>query len=186
MTMPTTATTSFDSDPEESKVIAALKHHRRLELILSKDVGPRHEQGLATDGDLQDACSEIAASEKDLFELAKLLLEFDPQAIDEVYPPNEKMVNDPPRSKGGNLHESKAEARPQSKANKLPAESNSSRGPGPKATASGFDKRDWRDFKTSEGILDWDELKAFHKATPSGREKGCDPVHSQSRECAGH
>jgi hypothetical protein len=41
----TTATTtaSIRSDPEASKVIAALKRHRKLESILQDDVGPRHE-----------------------------------------------------------------------------------------------------------------------------------------------
>jgi 5-methylcytosine-specific restriction endonuclease McrA len=140
-----TTTTSIESDPEASEVMAALKHHRTLESILSDDVGPRHDKGLASDDELQQACSEIAASEKELFELAKLFLDFGLEDVDEAEGLPEIEGDDPP--------ESKVEA---------PPKSNSSRGRDPKVTASGFVKRDWCDFKTADGNPNWDKMQAFH------------------------
>jgi hypothetical protein len=150
--------TSIESDPDVRKVMAVLKHHRTLESILDDDVGPRHEKGLASDDELQRACSDIANSENDLFELGNLLLELDLQDVDEDDPsaevPFASAEDVPP--------ESKEDEPPESKSDDPTAAS---------PPASGFVKRDLRDYTTSEGNPNWDKIEKFYEATPSSREK---------------
>jgi 5-methylcytosine-specific restriction endonuclease McrA len=183
VTSTTTTKASIESDPEVNKVIAVLKQHCKLESILEDDVGPRHERGLASDDELLDACSEIAASETDLFELAKLLLGDDPQEVDETDYEEDNSLDSkvvaPPESKAVEQPKSKVDETPGPSTDDTPASNSvpqnhagSTSDRGPKVTSLGFVKVDWCDFKTSDGTPNWDEIQKFHdEITENCREQ---------------